>query len=268
MAHSETLLRLLLHGLLQQLTDAADIVEREGGVKALHDYRVVLRKLRVALRFCRRYWGKAAVAPLERQLKREHGRTSRHRDRDVVSDVLRGIKAPAAAIDAWSALATPARPRARSTRAVAAQIDRGVAALLEREPARSEGRERLVQRVVDTATRRAARRAVALDAAAPRRHAYRTALRRLRYTIDLLSAHVSKPERRFARQVDALQRALGQLRDLDLTRAALPRLRRLSRLQRIELTHALETRRSAVLRAATNAARQLAGTAVVTADRA
>ncbi len=263
MAHSETLLRQLLHGLLQQLTDAAAAVDRSGSVEALHDYRVVLRKLGVALRFCRRAFGRAEVQPIERVLKREHARTSRHRDRDVVADVLRAIETPAAAIETWSALATTPGPRARSTRPIAAKIDARVTAMLEREPAHSERCKHFAARMIDAATRRAARRAVALDAAAQRRHAYRTALRRLRYTIDLLSEHASKAERRFARQGDALQRALGQLRDLDLTRAALPRLSGLAQPQRSELGRTLGARRTAVLRAAVNASHALTGSAVV-----
>ncbi len=264
MTRSETLIRTLVHGLLTQLGHVAGRVDHDGDAEALHDYRVVLRKLRVALRLSRRAWGKAALVPVQDLVKREYRTTGRHRDRDVVVNGLLAIEAPRRVLAAWQARTRDTvRPRAHDRSAVIAKIDARMTRVLDAEPRRSEARKRFVARAVRAATLRARDHAVGLEAEPELRHEYRVSLRRLRYTIELLAPYLTKSERRFARNIDRLQRTLGDLRDVDLTRAAVGSLQTIPKAQRGALEVALAERRGQALRAAKKARKRLAGTPVV-----
>jgi CHAD domain-containing protein len=233
---------------------AARATRRRASVPNVHSLRVCTRRLRAALGLCSGSVPRDLLRPLRRALRRPFRRAGRLRDLHVAGRLLRRYRDASGSVAA--ALAAIARERPRRAR-------RLHAALSERRIRRVTARLAAVTDALQSRTRSApaargtvaalARQLEGLQAALGRAataavrtpepeplHQARIALKRLRYSLELVEAAPGMPPGPDLRDLRDLQRQLGQVADLTMAARFAP----------ADLARELDATRRAAVRAA------------------
>jgi CHAD domain-containing protein len=231
--------------------------------EAVHDYRVGLRRLRSSLRSLRTTWGKAALRPLEDELKVLADATGDVRDEEVLVETLGGLSLSAPAAAAMERWKGGRARRLRGARLAAARklagaelggrlgrvlhrVERALAAPPTRPSDMASLRSAaLAKALADVVERASATRADDVEGM----HALRIRIKRLRYTIELLAE--PGPETDAALKAGArLQKRLGELHDVDEAKLRMARAWGLEPAVRAELAERLIALRAEVARKA------------------
>ena len=240
----------VFHSNLQLLVTSLPAV-RDGDVEAIHDARVATRRLRAVLRTAMRGPRADHVEPLARLVKRAGRALGRVRDLDVSLSLLRDLeeRAPATAAAVATLRAELLPKRLRRVRRLLKRLERLQLRRLSgfaSEGSRWTGRgHRLASRRLSLPSLPAAiaEQAEAAQSALerasgiyfPKRaHALRIALKKLRYSLELLDERDAQTKAAL-RALRAAQQSLGDLHDREVLAQRLKRERR-----RVDVPHADE----------------------------
>ncbi|MBI5516056.1 MAG: CHAD domain-containing protein [Deltaproteobacteria bacterium] len=250
-AFLRTVLRALdgdLAARLPRLADPAD-------ARAVHDVRVTLRRVRVALRLSRPLFGRFLADEVRAGFAGFQRATGTLRDDEVLLDTVRGLGLPDAALTRWCAQRLR---RQRALRRAAVRLSQGPALARARgllwfltelptRPRRAQG----LHHFAAAAVKRQARRVRDLGEVAltdpTGLHALRIAYKRLRYALVLLAPGLPEDAHARAREASRHQDALGAAHDLTVALAAVGRARGLPAALRARVRGALAAREAEAL---------------------
>lgn len=236
--------------------------------EAVHDFRVVIRRLRSVVRAVRGIYGKKTLRPVEDDLRAWAQTTNELRNAEVLGETLADIELPEETrthVSRWQV--GRARREAGLRRRALRLLREGhidatpslevVLSSLERilmgtprhrHQARAFARETLLAAVEDIAERATHADEKAIDAM----HAIRIAAKRLRYTAELFGAMFEGKVAPLEKGATKLQKRLGELHDLDEAILSMGRAWGLPVAHRRIVTQVLTTRRGEVARRSVN----------------
>jgi CHAD domain-containing protein len=225
--------------------------------EAIHDFRVALRRLRSCLRPLGLAWGRRKTEAISDEIAAIAARTNDLRDEEVLRETLAELAIPG---EARAALARWMVGRARREDGLRARVLRGlkrtgalhetldaVRARLDKPPKHEMDPASLAREALDRAMHRVADRSRgAASRDGPSMHRLRIAVKRLRYTAELMDGFCDADFARIEKHTAKLQKRLGHLNDLDQARQRMTRALGLARPARFAVLAAIDAEREAV----------------------
>jgi CHAD domain-containing protein len=175
--------------------------------EALHDLRVVLRKLRVVLPLSQRFWGRN-VLKLRKGLTRIHRAAGAARDQEVVRALLKNAPEP------LDGLFAEAEQDLSVFSSKIEKISIKLEKLLTRTPKRECRLKPFAKRKVQKEQRQLQK--LLYDADPAGLHRLRLQAKKLRYTVEFFKDHLPEKLALLEPAARAIQEQLGQLHDLQL----------------------------------------------------
>jgi CHAD domain-containing protein len=222
-----------LQGLARKLREALARVDEGGDEEAIHDLRVVLRRLRSLLKPARVVYGKFHTEAVRAALKSVADASGALRDEEVLLQTLGALEIPVPlrrARGAWlkQRKAREHELRQRFLALLASGEATRAAALLDAllllpvDPSIDRDLAPFAVRVVEKATRRVLARSLVDVADSEGLHQLRILYKRLRYAAEGL-ADALPPELAGRAQIaERFQKILGEIHDIDVALLALP----------------------------------------------
>ena len=226
-----------LHALDERLREAAPrVLSSVRDEKAVHDFRVALRRTRTVLEMSRSIFGRFRSDEVRAALRDVQRATGALRDEEVLLELVDSLRVSDPEVQTWlkRRRARERRLRRVLARAIeAGELERGCRLLdallaFRVEPSRDRRLTKFARRAVADARRRVERRRDArLDD--PRAlHRLRIAYKRLRYVIETVAEALPADVIAMAPPTARLQNRLGRIHDVDIAIGCVTRARALS----------------------------------------